>query len=75
MNSMKHRKRKMLRAFVEEFGMFELFSTLEDVAYEKDVEEHKANPMESDYYWPGVIGIAKNAREKLMTLKTKEGRI
>jgi hypothetical protein len=64
-----------LRRFVDKFGVAEIFSALEDVAYERDAEEHKKDPTNTDYYWPGVVGIARNARERLMTLKGKNGRI
>jgi hypothetical protein len=64
-----------LRRFIDKFGVAELFTALEDVAYERDVEEHKKDPVNTDYYWPGVVGIARSARERLMTLKGKNGRI
>lgn len=60
-----------LRQLIDEHGAYELFSVLEDVAYDKDVQEHKANPMESDYYWPGILGVAKRARESTLELDAK----
>jgi hypothetical protein len=67
--------KKVLRKFVDDFGVHAVFTLLEEIAYDRDVEEHKKDPNNTDYYWPGVIGIARKANERLRELKGEFGRI